>query len=188
MRSLKSTKNRKLIYEKAEQMRIIGYSDADWAGKINSRKSTSGYCFFLNETSGAIRWHSKLQSTVATSTAKAEAAALFAATQALVFLRELGAELCMSKSLPSSVFVDNQDCIAMTKNAVNSQKVKHFAIKLHFVQDKIDEKLLEVKFCPTENMTAEILTKAVGRVKFPRFSKEITGGITTQRENSIFNR
>ena len=103
-------------------MRIIGYSDADWAGKIDSRKSTSGYCFFLNETSGAVSWHSKLQSTVATSTAEAEAAALFAATQELVFLRELGAELGMSKSLPSSVFVDNQACIAMTKNAVNSQK------------------------------------------------------------------
>ena len=94
----------------------------------------------------------------------------------------------MSKSLPSSVFVDNQACIAMTKNAVNSQKVKHFAIKLHFLQEKIDEKVLEVKFCPTENMTADILTKALGRVKFQRFSKEIAGGITTQRENSNFNR
>ena len=94
----------------------------------------------------------------------------------------------MSKSLPSSVFVDNQACIAMTKNAVISHKVKHFAIKLHFLQEKIDEKVLEVKFCPTENMTADILTKALGRVKFQRFSKEIAGGITTQRENSNFNR
>ena len=169
-------------------MRIIGYSDADWAGKIDSRKSTSGYCFFLNETSGVISWHSKLQSTVATSTAEVEAAAFFAATQELVFLRDLGAELGMSKSLPSSVSVDNQACIAMTKNAVNSQNVKHFAIKLHFLQEKIDEKVLEVKFCPTENMTADILTKALGRVKFQRFSKEIARGITTQREDSNFNR
>ena len=115
-------------------MRIIGYSDADWAGKIDSRKSTSDYCFFLNETSGAISWHSKLQSTVAMSTAEAQAAALLAATQELVFLRELGAELGMSKALPSSVFADNQACIATTKNAVTSQKVKHFAIKLYFLQ------------------------------------------------------
>ena len=119
---------------------------------------------------------------MAASTAKVELAALFSATQEMIFLKELGAELGMSKSLPSSVFVDSQACIAMTKNAVNSQKVKHFAIKLHFLQEKIDEKVSEIKFCPTENMTAEVLTKALGRVKFKRFSKEIAGGISTKRE------
>ena len=103
---------------------------------------------FSNEASGAISWNSKLQTTVATSTAEAEATALFAATQELIFLRELGAEFGMSKSLPSSVFVDNQACIAMTKNAVNFQKFKHFDIKLNFLQEKIDKKVLEVKFCP----------------------------------------
>ena len=66
---MNDTKNRKSIYEKADQMRIVGYSDADWAGKIDPRKSTMGYCFFLIETYGAINWNSKLQSTVATSTA-----------------------------------------------------------------------------------------------------------------------
>ena len=96
LRQLKATENRKLYCEKADKMRFVGYSDADCAGKIDSRKSTNGYCFFLNETSGAIIWKSKLQSTVATSTAEAEAAALFAATQELIFLRELGAEFGLS--------------------------------------------------------------------------------------------
>ena len=85
MRYLKATKIRKLIYEKADEMRIVGYSDTDWAGKIESTKSTSGYCFFLHEISGAISWNSKLQTTVATSTAEVEAIALFAATQELIF-------------------------------------------------------------------------------------------------------
>ena len=177
-----------MIYEKADQIRIVGYSDADWAGKIDSRKSTSGYCIFLNETSGALSWDSKLQTTVATSTADAEAAALFAATKEMIFLRELGAELGMSKSFPSSNFVDNQACIARTKNAVNSQKVIHFAIKLHFLQEKIDENVVEVKFCPTKSLTADVLNNALGRVKFQRFSKEIAGGLSTQKENSNFNR
>ena len=164
-------------------MRIVGYRYADWAGKIDSRKSTSGYCFFLNETSGAISWNSKLQSTVAKSTPPvAEAAALFAAKQKWIFLRELGAGLGTRKSLPSSVFVDNQVCIAMTKNAISSQKTKHFAIKLRLFQEKKHEKHLKVKFCPTENMTADVLTKALGRVKFQRFSKEIVGNILTRRE------
>ena len=85
----------------------------------------------------------------------------------------------MTKSLPSSVFVDNHACIAMT----NSQKIKHFAIKLRSLQEKIDEKVLEVKFCPTENMTADVLTKALGRVKFQRFSKERASNISTQKDS-----
>ena len=183
LRHLKATKIRKLIYEKTDEMSIGGYSDAYWAGKIDSRKSTSVYCFFLNETSSAISWNSKLQRTVATSIAEAEATALFAATQELIFLRELGAELGMTKSLPSSVFVDNQACTTMTNNAVNSEKVKHFAIKLHFLQEKIDEKVLEVKFCPTENMTADVLTKASGMVKFQGFSNENAGDKSTQKDS-----
>ena len=118
LRFLKAMKVRKLIYKKADQIRVVGYSDADCAGKRDSKKSTGGYCFSLNETSGAISWNTKLQTTVATSTADAETAALFAVTQGLIFLRELGAELGMSKSLPSSVFVDNQAWIAMIKDTV----------------------------------------------------------------------
>ena len=54
LRHLKTTKNRKLAYEKADEMKMLGHSDVDWAGKINSRKSLSGYCFFLYKISGAI--------------------------------------------------------------------------------------------------------------------------------------
>ena len=115
MRYLKATKNRKLVYENADESRIVGCSDAVWAGTIVSRKSTCDYCFFPNETSGAISWNSELQTTEATSTAEAEAAAVLAATHKLIFPRELCAELGISKSLPSSVFVDSQSCIATTK-------------------------------------------------------------------------
>ena len=57
--------------------------------------------------------------------------------------------------------------------------VKHFAFKLRFSLEKIDEIDLEVEFCPTENMTQDVLTNVVGRVKLRRFSKEIAGGIAT---------
>ena len=97
LRYVKATKNRKLIYKKADQTRILGYSDADWAGEKDSRKPTCGYWFFLNEISGASSWNSKLQSAVATSTVETDATALFAATQELIFLKELGTELDKSK-------------------------------------------------------------------------------------------
>ena len=78
------------------------------------------------------------------STGNADDAAFFASTQDFTSPRKLGAEPCLSKSLPISVFVDNQACIALPKNAVNSQKVRHFAIKLHFLQEKVEWKVLEV--------------------------------------------
>ncbi|MEO1765186.1 MAG: hypothetical protein AAFR83_25310, partial [Cyanobacteria bacterium J06629_18] len=56
-------------------------------------------------------------------------------------------------------------------------KSKTFRIKLHFLQEKIDEKVLEVKFCPTEDMRADVLTKALGKVKVRKFSEEITGDV-----------
>ena len=57
--------------------------------------------------------------------------------------------------------------------------VKHFAFKLRFSLEKIDEIDLEVESCPTENMTQDVLTNVVGRVKLRRFSKEIAGDIAT---------
>ena len=79
----------------------------------------------------------------------------------------------MNNPLLSSVFDDNQACIAMTRNTVNSETVKHFAIKPHFFR---------VNLCPSKKMTADVLTKAVGMVKFQRFSKEIASDISTQSE------
>ena len=100
----------------------------------------------------------------------------------MILLKELGAELGMNKSLPSSVFVENQACIAMTKKAVNSLKVDLFAIGLHFLQKKIDQKVIENKFRPIENATADVLMNALGMNKFQRFSEDIAGKIATQRD------
>ena len=72
LRYLKATKCRKLTYRKSKTLALTGFSDADSAGKLDDRRSTSGFCFFLNSESGAISWSSKLQTTVATSTAEAE--------------------------------------------------------------------------------------------------------------------
>ena len=81
LRYLKATKCRKLAYRKSEKLELTGFSDADWAGKLDDRKSSSGFCFFPNSESGAIGWSTKLQTTVATPTAEAEAMSLFAASR-----------------------------------------------------------------------------------------------------------
>ena len=92
--------------------------------------------FFINSESGACSWGCKLQTTVAISTAEAESMSLFAASQELEFLRGLANEIVIDTEKPTNVHVDNQTCIAITKNSWKSQKVEPFAIQLSFIQEK----------------------------------------------------
>ena len=81
---LMATKCRKLTCRKSKNLELTGCSNADWAGKLHDRKSTSSFCYFLNSESGVISWF-KLKKAVATSTAEAEAVSLFAASKELSF-------------------------------------------------------------------------------------------------------
>ncbi len=66
-RYLKGTAELRLLYSKEAGSELCGYSDADWAGDLDDRKSTSGYLFMLG--GAAISWKSKKQTAVALSTA-----------------------------------------------------------------------------------------------------------------------
>ena len=85
LRYLKGTLDYMLCYQGKKDLRLIGYSDADWRGDVDQCKSSSGYAFLLNDST--ILWSSKKQSCVALSTMEAEYVACFAATQDAVWLR-----------------------------------------------------------------------------------------------------
>lgn len=93
----------------------MGFSDADWGGDTNDRKSTSGYLFQVN--SAAISWQSKKQTCVALSTAEAEYVVLASAAQEAIWLRELSSELGMyNPTGATTIFEDNQSTISLAKN------------------------------------------------------------------------
>ena len=87
LRYLKGTLNFAIKYQKSENDSLIGYSDADWAGDLEDRHSTTGNLFLM--TGGPISWLSKKQAVVALSTSEAEYVALSSATQEVVWLRKL---------------------------------------------------------------------------------------------------
>ena len=94
---------------------LQGYSDADWAGDTESRRSTSGYAFMMN--GGCISWRSKKQRTVALSSTEAEYMALSEATQEAVWLKVFLCELGeMAKDEAFKIYEDNQGSIALAKN------------------------------------------------------------------------
>ena len=144
------------------------FADASFANEEN-RKSRSGYLFFM---SGAIvTWCSKKQPVISVSSTEAELYALSEAVREGIWIRRLLKEL--NEPLLSSTIVnqDNKSTIAIAKNPIHHQRTKHIDVKMNQLRQYLDSKDLVLKWCPTEDMIADILTKALPSSQHKRFTK-----------------
>jgi hypothetical protein len=164
LRYLKGTSKLGLKYEKIKNEQLIGYSDADWAGDRDDRHSTSGYVCLLS--GGAITWMSKKQGSVALSTAEAEYIALSSAAQEIVWLRRILSDLGMEMSNPTQIMEDNQGSIAMSRNPILHSRSKHIDIRYHFIREAVDHGVIDLTYCPTKEMVADVLTKPLPKGQF----------------------
>ena len=165
LRYLLGTKSLPLVYRRDKAVNLVSYSDAEWAGNIDNRRSTSGYCFKLSDNSGVISWSSRLQRCVSTSTAEAEHNAVVETVKEGIHLQGVLSDLRIICNWRLEVFVENQACIALSKHSMNHGKAKHFAIKLHFLRELVEQKKNTLISLPTANMPADALTKNLGRCK-----------------------
>ena len=163
-RYLKGTLRFGMVYEKQNSSNFAGYADADWAGDINDRKSTSGYCFKYG--SGLISWRSNKQSCFALSTAEAEYVALAAAAQESVLLKQLFIDLNLNIDNPLILYEDNQSAICLASNSKDHAKTKHIAIKCHFLRNLVNNNEVILKYCPSNLMIEDLLTKALPSERF----------------------
>ncbi|XP_047267649.1 secreted RxLR effector protein 161-like [Capsicum annuum] len=123
---IKGTINYGVKFQKNLNLKLLGYSDSDWAGSIDDMKSTSGYCFSLG--SGIFLWYSKKQDIVAQSTAEKEFVAATAITNQALWLRKIFTDLHMNQTKGTEVFMDDQSAIAISHNPVFHAKTKYFNI------------------------------------------------------------
>ena len=172
MRYLKGTSDYGLLYQKEEATNLIGYSDADWAGDLDDRKSTSGYLFKLS--GAAVSWRSRKQTCVSLSTAEAEYMALAAAAQEAVWIQRLLDDLDKASSPPTRIYEDNQAAICMAKNPQYHGRSKHVDIKYHFVREQVAAGTVELQYCQSKNMVADLLTKGLPSTQFVRL-REMLG-------------
>ena len=147
------------------------YSDADWAGSISDRKSTTGYCTYV--WGNLVTWRSKKQSVVARSSAEAEYRALAQSICEGLWIKRLLEELRISTSEPMKVFCDNLAAISIAKNPVHHDRTKHVEIDRHFIKEKVESRILNLIYTPTHLQVADILTKALSRVKFEDFKSKL---------------
>ena len=178
LRYLRGTSDKKLCYRKSdENLGLQAYSDADWAGDVKDRRSTTGYCVLYSLSQGGtlVSWKTKKQPTVALSTCEAEYIALAATIQECLYLTQLLDGIDKHVYMLPIVFEDNQGTIALAKNPVKRQRCKHVDIKYHFIRSIITDGKLSLEYCPTEQMVADLMTKPATKFKLARFAEIMFG-------------
>jgi transposase InsO family protein len=167
------TKSYKLVFNgRTKDRTLIGFVDADWAGDVNSRRSISGYVFFLNGT--PISWTAKKQPSISLSSTESEYMASSHATREAVYLRQFLTEIGFRQNIPTPILVDNQSAIALARNPEFHARTKHIEVRHHYVREKLEEGIIELQYCPTADQTADILTKSLPAVKHLNFVKNLT--------------
>jgi hypothetical protein len=141
---------------------LVGYCDADWAGDLEDRRSTTGFVFMMG--GGAISWSSKRQPTIALSTTKAKYMASTQATKEAIWMTKFMKELRYTKEKKVMVIrCDNQGAISLTKNPTQHARTKHIDVQHHFVQERVENGKITFEYCSTKDMVADVLTKALPR-------------------------
>jgi hypothetical protein len=164
---LRRTIKARLVF-RGELRQLVGYTDADWAGDPETRRSTSGYIF--NIGSGAISWSSKRQPTVATSTCEAEYRGQANATKEAIWLRRLLSELHDTLEPQATIiYSDNQGAIALAKNPVFHGRSKHIDTQVHFTREMVTQGIVDLQWISTKDQIADGLTKALPKGEFVKF-------------------
>lgn len=159
LRYIAGTLDRGVVYQRGHA-RIEAYTDADYAGEQDTRKSTSGAVVLMH--GGAVVWKSKLQTVVAASTCEAEYVAAAAAAKEVLWVRKLLAELTgRVQRIP--FFGDNQSALVLMKQHTPGAagRTKHIDVAFHFVRHRVMQGDLEAIYVATDQMKADLLTKAL---------------------------
>ena len=161
MRYLQGTKDYMLMYKRTHSLEVIGYSDADFAGCVDSRKSTFGYIFKLAD--GAESWRSAKQTLTATSTMEAEFVSCFEASSHGVWLKSFISRLRIVDSIsrPLKLYCDNSAAVFMAKNNKSGSQSKHIDIKYLAIRERVKEMKVVIEHISTGLMIADPLTKGM---------------------------
>ncbi|CAA7262723.1 unnamed protein product [Cyclocybe aegerita] len=149
---------------------LVGFADAD-GSMAEDRHAISGYAFLLH--GGAVSWSAKRQEIISLSTTESEYVAATQATKEALWLRSLVSELFAIDLDTTTLFSDNQSAIALTKDHQYHARTKHIDIRFHFIRRIIEKGSIRLVYCPTGEMVADTLTKALPSAKVKHFASEL---------------
>ena len=167
LRYLQGTLDLSLHLHRTTPADLLVYTDADWAGCPDTRKSTSGYAVFLGDN--LISWSSKRQPTVSRFSAEAEYRAVTNGVAEACWLHQLLHELHHPLCRASVVYCDNVSAVYLSSNPVQHQRTKHVEIDLHFVRERVALGEVRVLHVPTTSQYADVFTKGLPPSVFTEF-------------------
>ena len=138
LRYLKGTSSFGLHLNRGSSLSLHGFTDADWEGSIDDRKSTDGYIVFLGTT--PISWKSGKQCIVARSSTKAEYKALADGIAEVFWIRYMLSDLCFSLSFVTTIWCDNLGATYLSANPVFYARIKHVEVDYYFVHNRVAKK------------------------------------------------
>ncbi|PAV17670.1 hypothetical protein PNOK_0615600 [Pyrrhoderma noxium] len=173
---LQSTKGYQLTYapDSSQTELFTGYTDTDFVEDRSTRRSTSG--IVIKVGTGAASWSSKLQGIVTLSTTEAEYIAAITIGQKVIWLRYLFTELGYKFTRPSTLFLDNNSAVQVTKNPEHHGRIKHLDLRFYWLRDQVNLGAIRILHLKTDDVPADLITKALGRIKVKGFTKMIGVG------------
>lgn len=160
-----------LKIQKSQSMLVSAFSDADWAGCVDDRRSTSGFAVFLG--SNLISWSARKQATVSRSSTEAEYKALANATAEVIWVQTLLKELGIQCPSMARLWCDNLGATYLSANPIFHARTKHIEVYFHFVRERVAQKLLEVRFVSTNDQVADGFTKPLSVQKLREFQHNL---------------
>ena len=179
LRYIRGTMSLGLTLTASTSLEMVAYSDADWAGCPDTRRSTSGYCVYLGPS--LVSWSSKRQPTVSRSSAEAEYRAVANAVAERTWLRQLLQELHHDVSQATVVYCDNVSAVYLSVNPVHHRRTKHIELDIHFVREQVALGRIRVLHAPTAQQFADVMTKGLPTSTFEEFRSGlcVTGAAST---------
>lgn len=162
------TKDLKLTHKRNANAEMLDcFVDADWAGDKLDRKSTTGYVIRL--CGNVIYWKSRKQGSVTKSSTAAEYVALSELVSEVKVIKNLLLDFNVNIEKPISIYVDNSGAISIAKSGNLTKNSKYIEVHFHFVNESYEKGIINIEKVDSEENLADILTKALGRVKFEKF-------------------
>ncbi|GAU44848.1 hypothetical protein TSUD_112220 [Trifolium subterraneum] len=172
LRYLKGSISLGVLYKRSMNQELVGWTDSDYAGDSDDRKSTSGYVFKFG--SSAISWSSKKQPIVTLSTTEAEFVAAASCACQAIWPKKLMNQLGQKQEKCIVIYCDNSSSIKLSKNPVMHGRCKHIDVRYYFLRDLVkDGILLEMKHCSTIEQLTDGMTKALKLETFCKFGQEL---------------
>lgn len=163
-RYLKGTPQFRLWYKKSNDFTLYAYTNADWVGSMDDRKSTSGGGLFLGGR--LVSWLTKKQYCISQSTTEEEYVAATNNCNQVAWMKQILKDIRIEFNKPIFIHCDNTSTINMSKNPGLHSKTKHISIKYHMLREKVSEKEVRLEYVSTKEQNVDIFTKPLPKDNF----------------------